>query len=222
MRRTGSGRRVAHFGAFTAGVMISGRIFRRASRDAVDLARRLLARRDRRHRGRARRINDVFLGALARTLLLGDRGSPVSRGGRRPWPDRLPGSILGSRRRRAAVRRLPARSRPPARRRQTLARGVSARAARRARSGKNSWRATLIAAATGSARNVPTIPNAVDPTTTANRAASGWRCTARPRTAGIITTSSIWRSTNRNTTAVDRERPARRWTARRSRRPPRR
>ena len=33
--------------------------------------------------------------------------------------------------------------------------------------------ATLIAAATGRARNVPTIPNAVDPTTTANRATSG-------------------------------------------------
>ena len=68
--------------------------------------------------------------------------------------------------------------------------------------GKNSCSATLIAAATGSARNVPTIPNAVDPTTTAKSATSGWRCTARPRTIGMITTFSIWRRTKRLTTAA--------------------
>jgi hypothetical protein len=67
---------LAHLGAFTVGVMTSERIFGEAAADPVEPGIQAVWRDEISGiKGELGRVNDAYLGLLARRLLFGDRGS---------------------------------------------------------------------------------------------------------------------------------------------------
>ena len=76
MRRAGLRHRLAHLGAFTVGVISSERIFGGAAADPVGAGIQAVWRDEVSGiKGELGRVNDAYLGLLARRLLFGDRGS---------------------------------------------------------------------------------------------------------------------------------------------------